>query len=134
MGGQFFFELEVVRIINEIRAENGLNQLPTDNTLMMAARFYAQTMANLNLNLGHNVGPYGGSRGTADAFGITSALAMNGAGDANTPQGVVDMWMNSPGHRDNILSPNATRIGLGSHAGGTWGAFHYTLFEWWGQI
>ena len=53
---------------------------------------------------------------------------MNGAMGGGTPQAVVDMWMNSPGHRDNILSPNATRIGVGSY-----GVYSYSMFEWWGN-
>ena len=133
MGGAFPFELEVVRLINEIRTDHGLNTLPVDNTLMMAARFYAQTMADLNLSLSHTTGPYGGSRGTATAFGFGGALAMNGASGSRTPQAVVTMWMNSPGHRDNILSANATRIGFGSHIGSGNAVFHYAMFEWWGN-
>jgi len=126
-GGATAFEIEVVRLINEIRSEHNLNYLPIDNTLMIAARFYSQTMANLNTGLGHDRGPYGGSRGTLDAFEFGGAVAMNGAAGGGTPAGVVSMWMNSPGHRNNILSTNATRIGVGSY-----GAFTYAMFEWWG--
>ena len=130
MGGASAFELEVVRIVNEIRADHGLNQLVIDQTLMMAARFYAQTMANLDLPLGHREGPYGGSRETLQAFGFTGAAAMNGSAGRWTAQGLVDGWMNSPGHRDNILSPRAVSIGVGSQLGGRWGIFHYQMFEW----
>ena len=134
MGGAYAREFEVVRIINAIRAEHGLNQLQICNIYMMAARFYTQTMANLNTNLGHGEGPYGGSFNTLAAFGglTTGAGGMNGAAGAVPPQMIVDMWMNSPGHRENVLSPHATHIGVGSHAGGRYGAFHYAMFEWFG--
>jgi len=97
LGGPNAFELEVVRLINEIRAEHGLVELTLNNNLMMAARFYTQTKVDLNLPLGHREGPYGGSAGTAQAFG-SSWNTANGAtgGGGITPQGVVNMWMNSP--------------------------------------
>jgi len=44
-----------------------------------------------------------------------------------TAQNLVDRWMDSPGHRANILAPGVTHIGVGSHVGGQWGAFHYML-------
>ena len=121
------FELEVIRIINEIRSEYSLNPLPIHDTLMMAARFYSQTMYNLNTGLGHYNGPYGGSRGTLSAFGFEGAAAMNGSG-MGSPEGVVYVWMHSEIHRNNVLSPNATRIGIGAY-----GAYVYAIFEWWGE-
>jgi len=99
-------------------------------TLMLAARFYAQTMGNLNTDLGHHEGPYGGSFGTADAFGdrMVSTRAANGIAGFWTPESAVQGWMDSPGHRRNILNPNITRMGTGFHLGGQWGVFGYQLF------
>jgi len=127
-GGASAFELEVIRLVNEERAARGLNILQVDNNLMMAARFYTQTLSNLNLPLGHGEGPYGGSGGTAEAFGDSPGW-RNGMWGVWTPEDVVGAWMNSPAHRDNMLRPSHTRIGFGSYLGGQWGVFHYAYFN-----
>jgi len=100
--------------------------------LMMATRFYTQTKVNLALPLGHHVGPYGGSAGTAAAFGSGWNTANGASGGGGiTPQGVVDMWMNSEGHRRNILNPDSRCIGVGSNNGeGGTGGFNYMLTSW----
>ncbi|MCL2216969.1 MAG: CAP domain-containing protein [Defluviitaleaceae bacterium] len=126
MGGASAFELEAIRIINNVRREHGLVELQIDQGLMHASRFYAQTMSNVTGNLGHHEGPYGSSGAVADAFGA-SWNAANGAAGNRTPQNLVDGWMNSPGHRANILNSNLRYIGLGSQLGGDWGVFHYSL-------
>jgi len=129
MGGASDFELEVIRLVNEERANYGLRALTICHTLMLASRFYAQTMANLNTNLGHREGPYGGSFGTADSFGdrVVGTRAANGISGRWTPEGAVYGWMNSPGHRANILNRNITRMGTGFHLSES-GVFGYQLF------
>ena len=127
MGGASAFELEVVRLINVERNRHGLNSLAIDTRLMHASRFYAQTLSQLVVNsLGHHYGPYGGSFGTATAFGV-NAFTGNAAAGQRTPEALVTAWMNSPGHRANILRANSTHVGVGSQAGGQWGVFHYSL-------
>jgi len=129
-GGASAFEMEVLRLVNIERANYGLAPLAFCHTLMLASRFYAQTMANLNTTLGHTEGPYGGSFETADAFGdrIVTMRAANGIAGFWTPEAAVQGWMGSPGHRANILHPSATRVGAGFHLGGQWGIFGYKLF------
>lgn len=130
MGGPSAFELEVIRLVNVERENHGLQPLAICYTLMLASRFYAQTMANLNTNLGHREGPYGGSSATADAFGdrMVAVRAQNGIAGHWTPESAVQGWMDSPPHRDNILRPNVTRIGTGFQLGGRWGVFGYQIF------
>jgi len=111
-GGASNFELEVIRLINEIRRDHGLVELNLDPILSMSTRFYAQTLDNLNLPLGHREGPYGGSAGTVEAFGGRWNTA-NATTASSTPQAAVTSWMNSPGHRDNILNPSSRYIGIG---------------------
>jgi len=136
--GHPLFSLEVVRLINIIRAEHGLSQVQIDDTLMMAARYYAQIMANLNTPLGHNRGPYatdpnathGASRNVAEAFGGRLRWnAGNGAAGQWTAQELVNGWMNSPGHRAYILSPEHRFIGTGSYLGGPHAVFHYMFLS-----
>jgi len=125
LGGASAFELEAVRLVNEIRIENNLSTVEMNVTLMMSARFYTQTMANLRTGLGHNMGPYGvegashgASANVAAAFG--GRLGWNGGNGAaghGTPQALVSGWMNSPGHRAYMLSPEHRFIGIGRFGG-----------------
>ena len=126
MGGASAWEIETIRLINEERRQHGLDPLALDRGLMMASRFYAQTLSNLDLNLGHRYGPYGGSGGTASAFDASWNTANGNAGRW-TPEAAVQGWMNSPGHRANILNPRVRFIGLGAQLGGRWGVFAYSL-------
>jgi len=151
MGGAFAFEMEVIRLINEIRAAHGLQLVSLDHSLMMAARFYAQIMSNLNTPLGHNQGPYaipgathGASANVASAFGGQLRWnAGNAAAGQGTPHELVHGhanwqqlgwsgpggWINSPSHSAYILSPEHRFIGTGTHAGGGWGVFHYMFLS-----
>ncbi|MCL2362458.1 MAG: CAP domain-containing protein [Defluviitaleaceae bacterium] len=137
MGGPAAFEIEVVRLVNIIREENNLAILQIDDSLMMAARYYTQIQANLNIGSGHNIGPYGveGARHGASfnvALAFGGRLRWNGGNSAagrHTPQSLVDAWWNSAGHRNFMLSPEHRFIGAGTHAGGQWGAFHYLFMS-----
>jgi uncharacterized protein YkwD len=129
MGGPSEFELEVLRLVNVERHNYGLNPLAIDMVFMYAARFYAQTLANHDLPLGHREGPYGGSANTVLAFGGSRQGHRNGMGGGWTPEAVVQGWMNSPGHRSNILVTGHTRFGFGSQLGGQWGVFHYMVLS-----
>jgi len=131
MGGASAFEQEVIYLVNQRRADHGLEPFEVDETLMHAARFYSQTMANLNLSLGQNVGPYVygnmvAAYNSATAFG--ARLRFNG-GIGNmggwTAQGIVTAWMNSTTHRNFILHPTHNYVGFGSHLGGPRGVFHF---------
>ncbi|MCL2360296.1 MAG: CAP domain-containing protein [Defluviitaleaceae bacterium] len=95
--------------------------------MSMAARFYAQTLSNLDLPLAHNVGPYYGAVGTAAAFGVTNLGWYGGIGNGGTwtATGVVTLWMNSPTHRSFILREDNRYMGFGSQLGGRWYVFHY---------
>jgi len=113
LGGMNAFEMEIVRLVNEIRVYHRLTQLHIDTVFSEAARFYAQTLVNLELPLSHNGGPYGGNGGAPRAWGYRGPGAGNAARGA-TPQSVVNSWMNSSGHRAAILWAEAVYIGVGS--------------------
>ena len=137
MGGASAFEFEVVRLINEVRAANNLNVVQIDDTLMMAARFYAQIKVSFSNGVGHNHGPYriegsthGASREVVRAFG--GELRWNGGNSSAgrwTPEALVDGWMSSEGHRRYILSPEHLFIGVGSQLGGDFGVSHYLFLS-----
>jgi len=124
MGGPSEFELEVIRLINEIRREHNLVELRPDRILGMSTRFYAQTLDNLGLPLGHQHGPYGGSAGTVAAFGGGWNTA-NATTSSASPESAVASWMGSTGHRNNILNPDSRYIGVGQ-----FGRFVYMQTNW----
>lgn len=114
------FEQEVIRLVNEIRRENGLKELAYDWELGRVARFKSQDMKD-NKYFAHNSPVYGTPFQMIKNFGISYRSAgENIAKGYATPQAVVTGWMNSSGHRANILNVNFTHIGVGYVSGGSY--------------
>ena len=114
------FEQEVIRLVNEIRAENGLTALTYDWELSRVARYKSQDMKDNNY-FSHTSPVYGTPFQMIKNFGLTYRSAgENIAKGYSTPQAVVNSWMNSSGHRANILNANYTHIGVGYVAGGNY--------------
>lgn len=112
------FEQEVIRLVNEIRVENGLRELTYDWELARVARYKSQDMKD-NKYFSHTSPVYGSPFQMMKSFGIKYRSAgENIAKGYATPQAVVDGWMNSPGHRANILNSSFTHIGVGYVADG----------------
>ncbi len=107
------FESEVVRLVNEIRTQRGLKALTHDWELSRVARYKSQDMADKGY-FSHTSPTYGSPFDMMKKFGISyTAAGENIAKGQRTPQAVVDAWMNSSGHRANILNSSYTRIGVG---------------------
>lgn len=114
------YEKEVVRLVNEIRAENGLQALTYDWELSRVARYKSQDMKD-NKYFSHTSPTYGSPFQMIKNFGITYRSAgENIAKGYATPQAVVNGWMNSSGHRANILNASFNRIGVGYVASGNY--------------
>ena len=112
------YETEVIRLVNEIRRENGLNPLTANWELSRVARYKSQDMAD-NRYFSHTSPTYGSPFQMIKAFGLSYRTAgENIAMGYSTPQAVVDGWMNSSGHRANILNASYTQIGVGYVAQG----------------
>jgi len=111
LGGANSFELEVVRLTNLERESHGLYPLAINPLLMMIARFKAQSMGNLNY-ISHT-GVYGEPGDLARAFGFTSGVGENLFRGAMAPKEAVAGWMDSPGHRQNLLTESYRSIGVG---------------------
>lgn len=112
------FESEVVRLVNEIRASNGLKALTHDWELSRVARYKSQDMKD-NRYFSHTSPVYGSPFQMMKSFGITYRTAgENIARGQTTPAAVVNAWMNSSGHRANILNASFTHIGVGYVADG----------------
>ena len=118
--GVLQYEREVVRLVNEIRAKNGLKELTEDWELSRVARYKSQDM-NDNNYFSHTSPVYGSPFNMIKNFGISyKSAAENIAKGQKTPQAVVDAWMNSSGHRANILNSTYTKIGVGYVASGNY--------------
>ncbi|MCP1148214.1 MULTISPECIES: CAP domain-containing protein [Bacillus] len=107
------FEKEVVELTNKERAKQGLKALSVDSKLSKSARAKSQDMKDKNY-FSHTSPTYGSPFDQMKQFGITYKTAgENIAQGQRSPQEVVTAWMNSKGHRANILNKNYTHIGVG---------------------
>lgn len=112
------FEREVIRLVNEIRVQNGLKPLTEHWELSRVARYKSQDMVD-NRYFSHTSPTYGSPFQMIKAFGLSFRMAgENIAYGQRTPQAVVNAWMNSSGHRANILNASYTQIGVGYVAAG----------------
>ena len=112
------FESEVVRLVNEIRVQNGLKPLTANWELSRVARHKSQDMRDQGY-FSHTSPTYGMPFQMIKSFGLSFRTAgENIAKGYATPQAVVNGWMNSSGHRANILNASYTQIGVGYVAQG----------------
>lgn len=114
------YEAEVVRLVNEIRADYGLSELTLNEELSAVARLKSEDMRDKHY-FSHNSPTYGSPFDMMKRFGISYRTAgENIAMGQRTPQEVVNGWMNSEGHRANILNASFTQIGVGYADGGNY--------------
>ncbi|HOP93758.1 MAG TPA: SafA/ExsA family spore coat assembly protein [Acetivibrio thermocellus] len=106
-------ENEVIRLVNVERAKKGLPALKANWQLSRVARYKSEDMANKGY-FSHTSPTYGSPFKMMEDFGIKfTAAGENIAMGQQTARDVMNAWMNSPGHRNNILSPSFTKIGVG---------------------
>jgi uncharacterized YkwD family protein len=114
------YEQQVVDLTNQERAKNGLPALKVDLELSKVAREKSSDMQRNNY-FSHTSPTYGSPFDMMKQFGITyKAAGENIAKGQRSPEEVVNAWMNSEGHRKNILSANFTHIGVGYVAEGNY--------------
>ncbi|MCE4047337.1 CAP domain-containing protein [Bacillus sp. Au-Bac7] len=114
------FEKEVVELTNAERAKQGLPALTLDTELSKVARAKSEDMSKNNY-FDHTSPTYGSPFDMMKQFGVSyKAAGENIAKGQTTPEQVVKAWMNSEGHRANILSSNFTHIGVGYVADGNY--------------
>lgn len=114
------FEQQVVTLTNQERAKAGLPELKVDLELSKVARIKSQDMKNSGY-FSHDSPKYGSPFDMMRNFGIQyRAAGENIAMGQRTPQQVVNAWMNSDGHRRNIMNPQFTHIGVGYVADGNY--------------
>lgn len=107
------YENEVIRLVNKERTSRGIAPLTANWQLSRVARYKSQDMADKHY-FSHTSPTYGSPFQMMKSFGISYKTAgENIAYGQTTPQAVMTAWMNSSGHRANILNPNYKQIGVG---------------------
>lgn len=107
------YEQKVVELTNVERSKNGLAPLKIDENLSKVAREKSRDMS-VNKYFDHTSPTYGSPFDMMKKYGITYRSAgENIAMGQRTPEEVVQAWMNSAGHRANILNGDYTHIGVG---------------------
>ncbi len=121
------FAQQVLTLTNAERANVGLAALTWDNTLAQVAGNHACDMIVRNFFAHDNPdGQNVGDRATAAGYTWT-AIGENLAAGHQTPAAAVAGWMNSAGHKANILNASFTALGVGYREGGS-------LARYWVQV
>ncbi|MGX9133990.1 CAP domain-containing protein [Rummeliibacillus sp. JY-2-4R] len=114
------FEQKVIELTNAERAKAGLKALQADTKLMQSARLKSDDMAKNNY-FDHTSPTYGSPFDQMKSLGISyKSAGENIAQGQRTPEEVVQAWMDSPGHRANIMNSSYTHIGVGYSANGNY--------------
>lgn len=106
-------ENQVIKLVNQARVNAGLQPFTANWELSRVSRYKSQDMINKGY-FGHTSPTYGSPFTMMQNFGIRfTAAGENIAMGQRTAQEVMNTWMNSPGHRANILNPSFNQIGVG---------------------
>ncbi|MBN8210356.1 sporulation protein [Bacillus sp. NTK071] len=107
------FEQQVVNLTNQEREKAGLPALEVDTELSKVAQAKSEDMRDNNY-FAHNSPTYGSPFDMMNQFGVEyQSAGENIAKGQQTPEEVVNAWMNSEGHRKNIMNGSFTHIGVG---------------------
>lgn len=128
LSGVKSIESQVIQLTNQERAKNGLKPFTVNWELSRVARYKAMDMRDKNY-FSHTSPTYGSPFDMIKNFGIAyRTAAENIAAGQTTPAAVVKAWMNSPGHRANMLSTSTNQIGVGYAKGGSYGYYWVQMF------
>jgi uncharacterized YkwD family protein len=121
-------EKEVLALVNQEREKHGLKPLQLDTAVSKAADMKSKDMRDHHY-FDHQSPTYGSPFEMMKQQGIDfKAAGENIAAGQKTAEEVMDGWMNSEGHRANILNPDFTHIGIGYVQGGDYGTYWTQLF------
>lgn len=102
---------DVAGQVNAIRRGHNLPDMAPDARLEQAALYQAKLMARHG-KIGHSIGWGNGFSGRLKQAGIRGPAAENVASGQKDVSAALAAWMNSSGHRRNLLDPVFTRYGL----------------------
>lgn len=107
------YQTEVLNLVNSQRSKAGLKPLRANFDLNKLATLKSEDMMKNNY-FSHNSPKYGSAFDMMSKFNISyNAAGENIAMGQPTPSEVMNSWMNSSGHRANILNSNFTDLGVG---------------------
>lgn len=119
---------QVLNLVNAERKKQGLKALTLSNELTNIATLKSSDMAKKNY-FSHTSPTYGTPFEMLQQFGVSySSAGENIAAGQKTADDVMQSWLNSSGHRANILSSKYTELGVGYYKGGNYGAYWTQLF------
>lgn len=118
----------VLSLVNAERSKYGLSSLTLSDKLTAVANEKARDMAENNY-FSHTSPTYGSPFQMLQQYGIQyKSAGENIAAGQRSPEEVMNSWMNSSGHRANILNESYTEIGIGYYAGGSYGTEWVQIF------
>ena len=120
-------EKEILRLLNGERSKNGLNPLKLDMEISQVARLKSQDMIDNNY-FSHNSPTYGSPFDMMKSYDIKYVYAGENLAGNPSIQDAHESLMNSQGHRENILNPNFTHIGIGVREGSKYGKMITQMF------
>lgn len=120
-------EKEVFDLINKQRTNNGLEALKIDNEVQRVARIKAQDMVNNNY-FSHTSPTYGSPFDMLKSFKVSYKTAGENIATNSSNSGAVNAWMNSSGHKANILNSNFNYTGIGVVSSSKYGKIFVQMF------
>ena len=120
-------ELEIFNLINTQRTNNGLSALKIDSEVQNVARIKAKDMAENNY-FSHTSPTYGSPFDMLKKFGISYKSAGENIAGNSSNQAAVTAWMNSSGHKANILNSSFNYTGIGVVSSNKYGKIYVQMF------
>ena len=120
-------EKEVFDLINKQRTNNGLAALKNDSEVQRVARIKAQDMVNNNY-FSHTSPTYGSPFDMLKSFKISYKTAGENIAGNSSNSSAVTAWLNSSGHKANILNSNFNYTGIGVVSSPKYGKMYVQLF------
>jgi len=120
-------EKEVFNLINTQRTNNGLPALKISNEVQNVARIKAYDMVDKNY-FSHNSPTYGSPFDMLKSFKVSYTSAGENIAGNSSNSGAVNAWMNSPGHKANILNNSFNYTGIGVVASPKYGKIYVQMF------
>lgn len=120
-------EQVILNLVNKARKEAGLGELKADSEVMRVAEIKAQDMEDSNY-FSHTSPTYGSPFDMLKNFGVSYKNAGENIAGHSTAQKAFEAWMDSPGHKANILNSSYNYTGIGVVKSDRYGKLFVQMF------